>query len=239
MPTAQKSINIDPINFYTLPSVQKHAKSSINPGFKNHHISIPFRAIVCAASGGGKTNMLLNLLRVFQKTFNHVYIFTQAEETLYDWLVEAIDDPTLLTVVYNDLARLKKMEFYGQSLCVFDDQVNESKAAHVPIQELYIRGRKISGGVSSLYLTQSYYSVPKLIRIQCSLVMLLKLSSVRDIKLMVSEYSLSATKEQMMKMYEYCRSFGMENFMLIDVFANDEKKYRKNFNQFLIPEDFD
>lgn len=50
------------------------------------------------------------------------------------------------------------------------------------IRELFIHGRKIEDGVSLLFLTQSYFSVPKIIRL------LLKLSSNRDIKLMLSEY---------------------------------------------------
>ena len=235
MPPKSKSkkehaVSATPINFYQRADVQKFSGKTRNPGFAVHNVAVPFRGVVIGSSGAGKTNWLMNMIHLFKDTFNHIYIFTQAEEPLYSYLDSKIDS-SLLTIVYNDLGKLNFDKFYGQSLCIFDDMVNETDKAQSKIKELYIRGRKL--GVSLLYLTQSYFQVPKLIRMQCNYVFILKLSGIRDLRLMLTEYSLGATKDQLQKMYEYVRESGMENFFMIDLQANDNKTYRKNWNEFL------
>ena len=107
-------------------------------------------------------------------TFNHIYIFyTKASEPLYDYLISQLSSD-LLTIAY-DLDSLRNFNddnYYGQSLVIFDDMVNEKNQK--AISELYIRGRKIKGGISLLYLTQSYFQVPKIIRVQCQYIFILK-----------------------------------------------------------------
>jgi len=231
----KKKISLQPVNFYELASVKKFSKASHNPGFDQHHISIPMRAIVVAGSGGGKTTFLLNFIRTMANTFNHVYIFTKADEPLYSWLQDQIPRD-LLTIHYNDLAALETVEWYGASLVVFDDQVTTKNQKS--IEELFIRGRKIAKGVSCMYLTQSYFQVPKIIRLQCNYVFLRKIGSKRDISMIVSEYGLTADQDQMKNMYHYCTSGSLQEFFTIDLQSGNQYTYRKNFDQLLNPEDF-
>ena len=136
----------------------------------------------------------------------------------------------MLTIVYDDLDRLASTEFYGQSLVVLDDQVNEKNQQ--PIKELYIRGRKI--GVSTIYLTQSYYQTPKIIRQQLGYIFILKVSGIRDLKVILSEYALGKTKDELEKMYQYCKKGGqVENFFMIDLVSNGNKTFRKNWIEYL------
>lgn len=168
-------------------------------------------------------------------TFNRIVIYTKATEPLYSYLTEQIPKD-LLQIYYDDLPALAKEEFYGQTLVIFDDMVNESKKNHIPIQELYIRGRK--QGVSCLYLTQSYFQVPKLIRLQCNYVFIRKIGSKRDISLMLSEYGLGATQEQMKKMYSHTCLGNLEDFLTIDLQHGEPYTYRKNFDELLNPTEF-
>ena len=89
-----------------------------------------------------------------------------------------------------------------------------------------------------MYLTQSYFQVPKIIRLQCNYVFLRKIGSKRDISLIVSEYGLTADQDQMKHMYQYCTSGNLEEFMTIDLQSGNEYTYRKNFDRLLNPEDF-
>ena len=232
-------IDVSIINPYESREVQKHMTKSINPFKKFHNISVPFRGCLIGSSGSGKTATFLNICSVMSKTFNHIYIYTRAREPLYDYLREQLDD-TLLTISYdlNDLRQFPEENYYGQSLVVIDDFCNEPNQQC--IQELYIRGRKIAGGVSLLYLTQSYFKVPKLIRLQLNYIFILKVSGVRDLKMILSEYSLGASKEQLTKMYEYaCNISGVfGHFLLIDLQAEQSKTYRKNFDEILNPSTF-
>ena len=225
-----------PINFYEQKRVKKYLKKSINPCYNDHKISVPFRGALIGSSGSGKTNYLLNIISKMRDTFNKIYIYTQAQEPLYDYLQSVIKDD-MLTISYdlNDLRQFDEENYYGQSLIIFDDQCNVKDQRC--ISEMYIRGRKL--GCSLIYLTQSYYKIPKLIRLQCQYIFIIKVSGKRDLNLMLSEYSLGATKIQLQNMYNYaCNSGEFGNALLIDLHADQSNTYRKNFLEILNPNDF-
>jgi hypothetical protein len=225
------------VNFYSLDKVQKFQTKGINPNYKKHHIKVAFRAILVGSSGAGKTNVFLNILVQMANTFNHLYIYTRAQEPLYDYLVSQLGSD-LLTIKYDlDSCRtFDEKNYYGQSLIVFDDMCNEKDQKC--IEELYIRGRKIAGGCSLLYLTQSYYKVPKVVRLQTDYIFIIKVSGAKDLNMILSEYSLTATKQQLQKMYTYaCINSEFGSFFLIDLQASQDKTYRKNFNEFLYSKD--
>ena len=48
----------DIINFYTKVP-KKMLNKAFNPNFELHHINLPFRGVISAPSGSGKTNVLL------------------------------------------------------------------------------------------------------------------------------------------------------------------------------------
>jgi chromosomal replication initiation ATPase DnaA len=143
MPPKKKQIIPSIVNFYELQKVKKFQTSAPNPNYKNHHIKVPFRGILIGSSGSGKTNLLLNVIVQMANTFNHIYIYTKAKEPLYEYL-ESQFNSDLLTIKYylDDCNNFKEADYYGSSLCIFDDMVNEKDQKC--IQELFIRGRKIS-----------------------------------------------------------------------------------------------
>ena len=101
------------INFYELPKVQKFLTKSINPNYNKgtkHGIQIPMRAIMTAASGRGKTNLLFNIIKNMSDTFNHVYIYTQSSEPLYDYLLSQLDSSVLTIKYYKNLTKLTIMD---------------------------------------------------------------------------------------------------------------------------------
>jgi len=56
--------------------------------------------------------------------------------------------------------------------------------------------------------------------------------------LMLSEFAIGASKEQLMEMYKYATKEKL-HFLLIDVDeTNSELKFRKDFNERLSPSDF-
>lgn len=235
MSKKSKSNSSGIINFYELKSVKKFMNKSINPNYNYHKINVPFRSILIGSSGSGKTNLLMNILSVFPNTFNKLWIYTKAQEPLYDYLQSVIPED-LIHISYDNLQEcenhLKNEDYYGQSLVIFDDMCNEKNQQ--VINELYIRGRKIGKGVSVIYLTQSYFKVPKVVRLQCQYIFIIKVSGVRDLKLILSEYNLNTTKEQLLKYYDKCCNSGVfGNFLLIDLNSTQDKTYRMNFLEYL------
>ena len=56
--------------------------------------------------------------------------------------------------------------------------------------------------------------------------------------LMLSEFAIGASKEQLMGMYKFATAEKL-HFLLIDVDeSNKERKFRKDFNEALDPSDF-
>ena len=208
MPPKKKKTNnntapsTEMINSYELPGVKQFQKKHINPNYKNHGITVPFRGILIGSSGSGKTNLLLNLINQMPNTFNHIYVYTQAQEPIYDFLQEELGDVFSIYYSLDKLREADESKWYGQSLIVLDDMVNEKDQRC--ISEMYIRGRKIQGGISLLYLTQSYFKVPKTVRLQTQYIFILKVAGARDLNMILSEYGLSTTKDKMLQMYNHC-----------------------------------
>jgi len=216
------------INFYN--KIPDSIKSKYyNPNYKNHGIEIPFRMLVCGNSGSMKTNFVLNLIQKFHGTFHKIILVTkQPDEPLYRFLQDNVDSEQI--DVYSDLEDLTSLEELNeekdiQYLVIFDDLVLEKQQRKV--EEYFIRARKISGGISCVYLTQSYYKTPKVIRINCNYIILKKISSIRDISLILSEFNLgNISKCRLLEMYEHAINDDPTNFFLIDI---NKSAFRKNF----------
>ena len=188
----------DIINFYELPDVQAFQKTYHNPNFDTHRITVPFRMSIIGASGSGKSNCVLNIINQFTDTFNHIKLFVKnKEEPLYLYLEKKIPERDQLEI-FEGLAELNKMnldkDFKLQTLCIFDDIMLEPDQHQ--IEQLYIRGRKISGGISCIYLSQSFYTIPRKIRLQCNYIILRKIPSSRDVNGILREFSLGVNKDQ-------------------------------------------
>ena len=64
-------------------------------------------------------------------------------------------------------------------LIVFDDMITEKNIPH-KVTELFIRGRKLN--ISLVFITQSYYAVPKNIRLNCTHYHILSIPKRREIR---------------------------------------------------------
>ncbi len=194
------------INFY------EHIKTDkiLNPNFKSHHISLPFRWLINCSSGGGKSNFLVNLLYEFKNTFHKIIIVSKAEETLYDFLKSKLKDN--IEIYYEGfIPDIEKMEKGKNGLIVFDDMVLTHDNR---IGEMFIRGRKL--GFSSVYISQSFFNTPKIIRQNVNLISLGRGMNKRDLRLILSEFALGISVNDLESIYAELTKQPM-NFMTIDI----------------------
>jgi len=227
----KKKNNFEAQNFYEKKEVQCYNRKYVNPNFKYHQIKIPFRMLVIGASGSGKTNILLNLLNMMTNTFNHIYLFTRnLDEPLYEYLIASISKDYLHC--YEGLDELNRMDlnlaFEGQCLVIFDDLVLEKDQSM--ICELFICGRKLGNGVSLCYLSQSYYKIPKTIRLQFNYIILRNISSTIDLNMLLADSSLGISKDILNTIYKGCVKKSITDFLFIDLNVDPEKSFRKNFD---------
>ena len=203
-----------------------------NPGLKNHGITNPFRMVIVGNSGSGKTTLVLELIHRMPNTFGHITICCMdADEPLYKFIRTKIK-PEQLSIEegYPNIPRLEDLDKEIQHLVIFDDLCLERRQDI--IESYFIRGRKIAKGVSCIYLTQSYYQTPKVIRLQANYIIMKKLTSTRDLVMVMKDLSLGLEKADLLELYKYCtREQG--SFMMIDVQSDPSKRFRKNFSEIL------
>jgi hypothetical protein len=198
------------INFY------EHFKQPKvnNPHYERHRIELPFRALVACASGGGKTNLITNLLYEMTGTFNRIYIITKAPEPLYDFICSKLKQCSISYIDqgYPELSKMPKNE---NGLVIFDDLVLTKDNR---IGDLFIRGRK--NGYSSIYISQSFYGTPKIIRQNVGYVWLGHGMSKRDLRMILSEFALGLNLNELEMYYNQLTTIKM-TFLLIDLLGRN------------------
>jgi len=200
---------------------------SENPNKHLHGMNVPFRACVVAPSGSGKTSWLLSLIHLFSQgkgTFADITIITRnKDEPLYTFLQSKCESIVIKEGLEN-LPRLDKFNKNENHLVCLDDLVLERDLTAV--SNYYVRCRKLN--VSICFLSQSYYKIPKIIRSNCNYLVILKMSGQREINMIMSEFGLGVSKDQLLDIYQYATA---EKFspLMVDLEAEPEKRFRKGF----------
>jgi Cdc6-like AAA superfamily ATPase len=208
---------------------KKYLLKQHNPHYETHHIKLPFRMIIAGNSGSGKTQTLLNLLYNMPNTFEKIFITTKCkDEPLYNYLEDKLKDKGLkITEGLSELPDLDSFDKEQTSLIILDDLVNEPAKQQRPICDYFIRARKKNA--SLIYISQSFYAVPKLIRDNITYLIIKQVSSMKNLTMICRECSLGIDKEQLKDIYEDATE-NKQDFLLIDLEGNKDERFRKNFD---------
>ena len=140
----------------------------------------PYRILITGGSGSGKTNALLYLINS-QPDIDKIYLYAKDPyEAKYQFLINKrestglkhFNDYKAFTEYSNDMHNVyKNIDEYNidkerKLLIVFDVTINNKKLNSVGT-ELFIRGRKLN--ISLIFITQSYFKVPKDVRLNTTL----------------------------------------------------------------------
>lgn len=220
------------INFY---NHIKKKETVLNPNYNSHGINVPFRMLIAAPSGSGKTNMLCNLIHIMNKTF-HEYIICvkSADEPLYQMLDERLKEGLIIyedgqvppitnfSIKDDKTGKLKRID-KKQRLIVFDDLILDKKA-NVLAKEYYIKARKL--GFSMVYIGQSFFQIPKMIRDNCQYFILGKNLLKKDLRMILNCFPTEMKLDEFADVYNQMTEEPM-SCVLIDL---EKRTIRRNID---------
>ena len=232
-------------NFYKRDDVQLFNTTYQNPEYNLESMPLkhPFRALLIAQTGGGKTNLILDIINKC-KCFQLIKIFClNKDEPIYEYLLSIIPDLQIyegIDAINTHLNDENNHSEKTQMLYIFDDLVGFSDRQHSAIKKLFIRCRKLANGISCCYLSQSFFRIPIIIRQQASYIFLRKIIGARDMSSILRDATNGdITREMLTNMYNYCtKGDNITNFLFIDLNASDEYRFRKNYSEIINPRSF-
>ena len=205
------------INFddYTNENIIEH--NSKWPYIPDHS----YRILIIGSSGSGKTNAL-DLIKN-QLDIDKIYLYAKDPyEAKYQYLIKKrekvgldhFDDPKAFIEYSNDMQDVyKNIEDYNlekerKILIVIEniddmiaDIINNKKLNPI-VTELFIRGRKLN--ISIVFIMQSYFKVPKDVRLNLTHFFIMKILNKRELQQIALNHSSDIDFKDFMKIYKKC-----------------------------------
>ena len=204
----------------------------------------PYRILIVGGSGSGKTNALLNLINN-QQDIDKIYLYAKDPyEKKYQYLINKrekvtlihFNDPKAFMEYSNDMQDVyKNIEDYNaiknrKILIVFDDMIADmisNNKLNPVVTELFIRGRKLN--ISMAFITQSYFKVPKDVRLNSTHLFIKKIPNKRDLQQIALNHSTEIDFKDFMSIYKKCTT---EPYSLLvndtTLPSDDPLRFRKN-----------
>ena len=165
-------------------------------------------------------------------------------ETKYRYLIskrekvglDHFNDSKDFTEYSNDMQDVyKNIEDYNPNkeckiLIIFDDMIADminNKKLNPVVTELFIRGRKLD--ISIVFIIQSYFKVPKDVRLNSTHFFIMKIPNKRELHQIALNHSSDIHLKDFMKIYKKC-TVEPYSFLVNDttVPSDDPLRFRKN-----------
>ena len=206
----------------------------------------PFRILIIGGSWSGKTNALLNLIEN-QRDIDKIYLYAKDPyEAKYQYLVNKregvginhFNDLKAFIEYSNDMSDVYKNinnynpEKDNKILIVFDDMIADmirNKKLNSIVTELFIRCRKLN--ISLVFISQSYFKVPKDVRNNSTHFFIMKIPNKREPQKIALNHLSDIVSREFIKIYRKYTNTPY-SFLVIDNMlpSDDPLRLRKNLN---------
>ena len=175
--------------------------------------------MIIGGSGLGKTNALLNLIKE-QDDIDKIYLYSKnLSEPKYEFLIKKhgdagikhlnnsnafIDCSNTMNDVYENIDEYNPKR-KRKILIVFNDMIADimtNKKFQRIVKELFIRCRKLN--ISLVFIRQSYFSVPKDVRLNSTHYLIMKINNRKELQNIAINHSADIDYQDFMKIYRKC-----------------------------------
>ena len=178
----------------------------------------PFFLLISGRSGLGKSNALIDLLHRQNGSYDKIILCCMnfSADPLYVAMKKK--NPSAMDVYEKEVPSVDEYQNEkGNKLFICDDMVGR-KEYESAINDWFVRGRKIKGGCSMVYITQSYFDVSRVVRRSLSNLYLFPSSNQRELSMILHDYPfLDEFKDILMRYKHITKGDGPSDFMNISV----------------------
>ena len=149
------------------------------------------------------------------KHFNHTKAFIEYSNDMHD--------------VYKNIDHYNP-DKENKILIVFDDMIADmisNKKLNSIVTELFIRGRKLN--ISLVFITQSFFKVPKDVRLNTTHFFIMKIPNKRELQQIAINHSSDINTKDFINIYKKC-TYKPYSFLVNDttLSSDDPLRFRKN-----------
>ena len=201
--------------------------------------------MITGGSGSGKTNALLNLIKE-QGDLDKIYFYAKyLSKARYELLIKRrkdagtkhFNDPNAFIKCSNTMDDVyENTDVYKPNkerkiLIVFDGMIVDimiSKKFQAIIKDLFIRFRKLNMFIIIVFITQSYFSIPKDVRLNSTHYLIMKINNKRELQNIAINQSAYIDYKDFVKIYRECTKEPY-SFLTIDTAlpVNNPLRFRK------------
>ena len=180
-------------------------------------------------SGSGKTNTLLRLIDK-EPDIDKIYLYAKYPyEAKYQLLINKTES-TGLKYLNDSEAFIEYSNDMDDIQMILDDMIVvmlSNKNLNPVVTELFVRGRKLN--ISLVFITQSYFDVPKNIRLNSTHYFIMKIPNKRVLQQIVFNHSSDIDFQDFMNLYKKCTEKPHSFLVINSTVASDNSLcFRKN-----------
>lgn len=225
-----------PTEWYRLAQSERKYR---NPHADKHGILHPARFVIVGQSGAGKTQTVLDTLRVMDN-IDEIYVLTifGSEDPLYALLKRMFAGKCVITSEINDIPEVADLPVNDdvQRAFIFDDVLTLPASVQRRISTYFTAARKCNG--TCMYITQSFFQCPKVVRNNCGYIMLLRKlgeANRQDFQQIAARFGDAGVIRDL---YDKCQAMeGGPELFWIDCLGPEIQRYRCGFDRVLAPAD--
>ena len=188
--------------------------------------------------------MPLNLIED-QPDIDKIYLYAKdLHECKYQYLInirekvglKRLNNPRVFVKCSNDMCNVyPNINYYNPDkenkiLIVFDDMtvdMIQNKKLNSKVTKFFITGRKLN--ISLVFITQSYFKVPKDVRLNTSHFFIAKIPNKRELQQIAINHSSDISTEDFVNIYRKCTAEPYSFFVNDTTLASDNPlRFRKN-----------